>query len=395
MNRLGFSQDEVFACRLLVVDDVPVNCELIASYLELAGFSAIETAADGVEALEKIGEFGPDLLLLDLSMPRMDGYEVCRRLRADATNSDLPILVETALDEPGQRAAAFKAGATDLVTKPINRDELIARVRIHLERRLLIGKLLRYHDRLEGELATARQMQAAMLPSRKRIGRIEEEYGLRISAHFEPSDELGGDFWGMRRLSRNRLGVFVVDFTGHGVTAAMNTFRLQSLMGDRWDHADNPAAFLEVLNAALVPLLPSNQFATMLYAVVDVAEGQLTFSAAAATDPFLGRNGSCDLVRGDGQGLPLGISLNASYDNRSLAFAPGNLLFLYSDALLDPSESDTETLTEERLARTVGCAFAAADQRSPLAAIIDDYRSRNQDGPSDDVTAILLESIRG
>jgi len=394
MNRLGLSQDEVLGCRLLVVDDVPVNCELIASYLELAGFSAIETAADGVEALEKVGNFRPDLLLLDLSMPRMDGYEVCRRLRADSTNSDLPILVETALDEPGQRAAAFKAGATDLVTKPINRDELIARVRIHLERRLMIGNLLRFHDRLEGELATARQMQAAMLPSHKRIRRIEEEYGLRIAAHFEPSDELGGDFWGMRRLSRRRLGVFLVDFTGHGVTAAMNTFRLQSLMGDRWDHAEDPAEFLTALNAALVPLLPSNQFATMFYAAIDVDEGDLTFAAAASTDPFLGRKGSCDLIRGDGQGLPLGISANATYENRRLAFAPGNLLFLYSDALLDPVESDEEFVAEEHLGRIVGQAFESADQRSPLDVVIDDYRSRNENGPTDDVTAVLLQSIR-
>jgi sigma-B regulation protein RsbU (phosphoserine phosphatase) len=148
----------IFDCLILVVDDTEFNRTLITAMLHQAGFRRIEHAVDGIDALKKIGDELPDLVILDIVMPGLDGFEVCRHLRADPRFSDLPVLVQTALSNTEDRNKAFQLGTTDLITKPIDRNELLARVRIHLENRVLIQDLQLYRARLESELGMAREM---------------------------------------------------------------------------------------------------------------------------------------------------------------------------------------------------------------------------------------------
>ena len=123
---------------LLIVDDEPTGWGLLKEILAARGFNRIDIATSGQEALEKIKQRPYDLVLLDLVMPDVDGFTVCRTIRNSLGFERLPIIVQTYLDKPGDRARAFAAGATDLVAKPINAAELEARVRIHLENRALI-----------------------------------------------------------------------------------------------------------------------------------------------------------------------------------------------------------------------------------------------------------------
>ena len=248
-------------CRVLVVEDNALNRRLIAAHLMAAGITNLAFATDGVEGLEKLPEFGPDLVILDIMMPRMDGFQFLEHMRADADFADVPVLVETALEQSEKRNAAFTAGANDLITKPINAVEMIARVRIHLENRLLVENLKDFRARVETELLTARAMQEAMLPTPDLMGDMEERYGLCLDAHFETSSELGGDIWGLHPVDERRVGIFTVDFSGHGVNAALNTFRLHALMGQIGHGGDDPAEYLSAINRQLVHLLPRGQFA--------------------------------------------------------------------------------------------------------------------------------------
>jgi phosphoserine phosphatase RsbU/P len=154
----------IFDCLILVVDDTEFNRTLITAMLRQAGFLRIQHAVDGIDALKKIGDELPDLVILDIVMPGLDGFEVCRHLRADPRFSDLPVLVQTALSNTEDRNKAFQLGTTDLITKPIDRNELLARVRIHLENRVLIQDLQLYRARLESELGMAREMYNHLLP---------------------------------------------------------------------------------------------------------------------------------------------------------------------------------------------------------------------------------------
>jgi len=113
---------------ILVVDDTPHNVKLLADVLVARGYT-VSTAGSGKEALDKVATDGPDLVLLDVVMPEMSGYEVCKTLRADPTTVRLPVVMVTALDPAQERVKGIEAGADDFLTKPINQAELLARVR--------------------------------------------------------------------------------------------------------------------------------------------------------------------------------------------------------------------------------------------------------------------------
>ena len=142
--------------RLLIADDNPQNCELLDAYLDGEGHE-VEFAVDGEDTLAKVASFEPDLLLLDIMMPRMSGYEVCQQLKADEATRDIPILMVTALKEAGDIERAVAAGADDFLSKPVNRLELKTRVRSLLRVRHLTNE----RDRL---LAYLREVEAQANP---------------------------------------------------------------------------------------------------------------------------------------------------------------------------------------------------------------------------------------
>jgi two-component system, sensor histidine kinase and response regulator len=117
---------------LLIVDDQPQNLRLVSDFLAEQGFDLM-LARSGAQALEQVTLAKPDLILLDVRMPRMDGFEVCRRLKAAPASVDIPVIFMTAEDETAQKVTAFSLGAVDYITKPIQRDELLARIRLHLQ----------------------------------------------------------------------------------------------------------------------------------------------------------------------------------------------------------------------------------------------------------------------
>ena len=142
--------------KILIVDDQIVVRKLIEFYLTAGGYNNLIFAEDGDDALAAIEAEAPDLVILDLQMPRMGGFEVCERLRGNADYQMLPILVQTAADSAEDRARIFEAGATDMVGKPINDAELRARVGIHLQNRHMLNQLSVYRESIERELSIAR-----------------------------------------------------------------------------------------------------------------------------------------------------------------------------------------------------------------------------------------------
>ncbi len=317
--------------RVLVVDDNQVNLHLLTAILERGGIGWVEVASDGMQALARLPNFDPDLLLLDLMMPGLDGFEVCRRVRALAAFRHLPVLVQSSLNRAEDRARAFAAGATDYISKPINANELISRVRNHLRNRILVMSLQHYRRRREAELNLARRMQQRLLPRQPQIEAALAK-GLVIRSHFAPSSELGGDLWGLFTDRWGRQAIWLIDFSGHGVAAALNTFRLHVLLQQIGAGDHDPAGVLAMVNRRLCSLLPQGQFATMLVGVVDPEAHRFIYATAAATRPLVWSEGDRVPRLGGSAGLPLGLTTRATYENRELGFGRGTSIFLYSDA---------------------------------------------------------------
>jgi sigma-B regulation protein RsbU (phosphoserine phosphatase) len=380
------------AARILIADDSPTQRQMIAHCLREAGFGIFEFAADGQEALVRFTEFGPDLVLLDLSMPAMDGLEACRILSAREQRS-VPILIQSATQTPRERVRAFEAGAVDFIVKPFYAPELVARVCTHLQNRHLVTRLRQFRERLSDELNAARLMQDSLMPSARTLDALRHSMGLDIAAHCEMSSELGGDIWGLRVIDSQRIGIYIADFTGHGVASAANAFRLHGVLGENGIRFERPDLVLQALNVRMSGVLPTGNFATMFYGVLDLAENRLSYAAAGATAPMLILpDGGVRAI--DSSGLPVGLKPWHEYEVRSVAFPPGAELLLYSDALLEAPDDRDRTWDEEgllsRLAEESRAASGAGDRIAALLAAFDAGRARPL---PDDLTLVVLRRI--
>lgn len=332
---------EIADCKILIVDDVAVLRTLIKTCLQKAGFTNIKTAESGDEALEVLDHINPDLIILDIVMPGTDGFEVCRIIRKSKIHSAIPILIQTGMEATQERAAVFEVGANDLISKPINVYELIARVKLQLHNLILSRKEKAYQARMESELNSARVIQESLLPAQTAIEKIESHLKIQIQNHWKASSELGGDLWGVQRIDDHRLSFYIIDFSGHGVASALNTFRLHTLINESNMDWSDPKSCLQVVNAHLAKVLSTEQFATLFWAVIDFKEDHLTFSSAAAPPVLVGTRGDVDSIYFlDTAGLPVGVLSSYKYENQVIDFPADSFIFVYSDALIESPDED-------------------------------------------------------
>lgn len=237
------------------------------------------------------------------------------------------------------------------------------------------------------EMHLARSMQSELLPPAAELAWLAKRYGVRVSGFFETSNTLGGDLWGLDPLDDHRFILWLADFSGHGVTAALNTFRLHTLLEHTTEDRDRPARFLAELNQRLIGLLPMGQYATMLYGVVDVRQGCFTYAAAAAPRPVVARPGEA-ILPGDGSGLPLGVSRAAMYAERELALAPGAVLFLASDALAESPAENGAKLGQGGVAELVREVVTARGGQVDVDCILAPFLATVKRPLRDDLTAV-------
>ena len=385
---------DVADCLVLVVDDdVEFQQFLIGEALSAMGITRIAYAADGIAGLDSARSRPPDLIVLDIAMPNMNGFEMLRHLRADPDLAEVPVIVQTGQDSSDHRNQMFSAGATDFVSKPINMAEFQGRVRVHLNNVVLLRQVTGQLQRVAEELTAAAEVQRRLLPTASDLAGLRHDHGLAIDYRFEPSSALGGDFWGTFNLDSHTVAFYVCDFAGHGVSAALNTIRLHTMI-DRQPMrpGQDPAGYVAQLNLGLCEQSTSRYFATFILAVVDTVRHTLTYCAAGAPHPMVvSPSGELDIL--DGSGMPLGVSKSAEYRNLSATFAPGASLFLYSDAL-------SESRNAQGILGTVGIArLLSAALIDPRHDVLDDllerFRQSTLTRVEDDLTAVLVRRAPG
>jgi len=239
---------------------------------------------------------------------------------------DFPLAVAVAMTDQ----AVLSLWGRDAAIMLVGASAAVAAVVLML---LLQHKLREYRNRISRELDAARLMQLELLPSMATQEAVADCGGLRIASYFQPSSEIGGDIWGILPINERCIGVFIADFTGHGVTAALNTFRLHALIHEYKHLHQDPVALLSALNRRLAALLSIGQFASFLYVVIDYNGDRLSVASAGSPPPILmtDMGGPAQLV--EAVGVPLGILRDTPYQLYERSFLPGARLLLFSDGL--------------------------------------------------------------
>ncbi|HSV29235.1 MAG TPA: SpoIIE family protein phosphatase [Candidatus Omnitrophota bacterium] len=385
--------------RVLLVEDNPGDARLVTMALAASGnprfaVTHVVRLADALAHLR--GDTPVDVVLLDLTLPDSSGIATLSRLQEAAPN--LAIVVMTGLDDPAFADYALEVGAQDYLVKSDDPERTvvrairyaITRMNAQLERQALMDRLSAQQQRLMQELSAARAMQFDLLPRPELTNGALAALGMSVEAYFEPSSGIGGDLWGCLEAGPDCMSFYAFDFSGHGIGAALNVFRLHALIRDHWVPGRGPAETLADLGSALSGLLGTGQFATMILCTLDCRRDELVWAAAGAPAPLAMVDGGMEFL--DTTGLPLGLSKNPHYDNHSMPFPRGSTLFIYSDAVVEATDDADQLLGEEALAEMVA-ATIAADGRFSVDGLLDRLFARVRLPIEDDLTAVSISRL--
>jgi sigma-B regulation protein RsbU (phosphoserine phosphatase) len=368
-------------CRVLIVDDVKANVDMLVEALR--GDFKLSVALDGEAALRAVERNAPDLLLLDIMMPGIDGYEVCRRLRADKATRELPIMFLSSLEDVQDKARGFELGANDYLTKPFEILEVKARVRSLLKAKAYADAVRAAQDR---DLAIAREIQMGILPSD--LVTPTQRLGLDVHAMIEPARHVGGDLFEVLRVSEDRLVVAVGDVCGKGIPAALFMAVAVTLLRTLARQLEGPREIVARLNEELAAQNPRGMFVTM--ACLELRGGTVT-GANAGHDTTL-------LVRGSGStaqvfpssGTPLGLMAGQAYASETLELGAGDTLVLSTDGVSEARDPAGAFFGEERL---TACFAGGAGQTATesVARVMQAVRAFAAGAPqSDDITILAV-----
>jgi phosphoserine phosphatase RsbU/P len=383
--------------RILVVDDVEDNRHLLTRRLKRAGYSDITAAADGEEALALIESEAFDLVLLDIMMPRCDGYQVLERLRNAARLHELPVIVISALNEMDSVVRCIELGAIDYLPKPFNPTLLRARVSASLEHKALRDTMRAQLARLEEELDAARKLQLSMVPTV--FPAPTPECPVEIFAVMEPAREVGGDLYDFFPAADGRLAFAIGDVSGKGVAAAMfmartkNLLRVVTGLTQRADGAPaSPAEIVARVNQELAADNDMMMFVTLLFGFIDPQSGAVSFCSAGHDPAYRVGPEGVAAVEGP-QGLALGIMADWQYESGALELAPGEALYLYTDGISEAVAAGDCMFGKERLENLLR-ELSTAPAETLIRATVQATRDFAGDCPqSDDITSLALRYL--
>jgi sigma-B regulation protein RsbU (phosphoserine phosphatase) len=329
-------------CRVLVVDDVKSNVDLLVETLR--GDYKLSVALGGEDALRSIARNRPDLVLLDIMMPDLDGYEICRRLRAVEATRELPIMFLSSLEDVHDKARGFEVGANDYLTKPFEILEVKARVRSLLKAKSYAEAVKAAAER---DLRIAREIQMGLLPAN--VPAQIQGTGLDVHAVLEPARQVGGDLFEVLRLAPDRLLVAVGDVSGKGIPAALFMAVTMTLLRNLARQGHAPEEILAQLNDELLAQNPRGMFVTLQCMMFDLAAGRVTCASA-------GHHGAVRIIPGDAPGLTftsagrvLGLMPREEISSETQDLVAGETFVLFTDGVSEAFGPGDDLFGEERL----------------------------------------------
>ncbi|OKA27554.1 fused response regulator/phosphatase [Bacillus cereus] len=375
---------------ILIVDDNPVNIFVIEKILKQAGYQDLVSLNSAQELFEYI-QFGKDssrhneidLILLDIMMPEIDGLEVCRRLQKGEKFKDIPIIFVTALEDANKLAEALDMGAMDYITKPINKVELLARMRVALRLKSELNWHKEQEENLRNELDLATQVQRNLLSSPLR------EDHIKIEASYLPSFKLAGDMYYWYKIDENRYGIILLDVMGHGVSASLVCMFISSVLRETIKCLIDPELVIKDLNKYMTLLHNENDnipyYFTAIYLVVNTEDRTIEYVNAGHPSGYVlvDETNVVELNRGS---CAVGFFDEIKVEKTVIPFEKNAQIVLFTDGVLEAIAND-EFEAEEKL-RT----FTERKWGDLEKEIEEFYKEEQKEAQSDDMCLIMIQT---
>ena len=389
--------------KIFIVDDDLVNRKLLAAILKKEGYALLE-ARDGEEAVELAFREMPDLILLDIMMPKKDGYEVCAELKGDNRMANVPIIFLSAKTQAEDKIKGLDLGGADYVTKPFDRGEVLARVKTQLKIAGLTKEvikaneaLVKKQEALDEDLKAAAGIQRSLLPKEPPDAGIVD-----VAWRFMPCDRIGGDIFNMIRLDETHWGIYMLDVSGHGVPSALVAVSASQILrpqqGLVLKKSIKPPPFYEVVSPAEVlnlldqeyPIERFNKFFTISYIVLDTEDKSIRYSNAAHPPPIL-LHGDGEMELLDKGGTIIGMGGLLPFEEGKKQARAGDKLFIYTDGIVEYQDKDGGFYGDERFHRELQ-RLRKMSISDLVDGIIDSIMDFGDDNPPrDDVTLLGIE----
>ncbi len=392
--------------RVLLVDDNPTNLQVLFQTLDGRGYKLL-IAKSGDDALKIARKANPQLVLLDIMMPGMDGYEVCRRLKADPDIQETAVIFLSALGVTKDKVKGLELGAVDYITKPFQADEVIARVNTHLTIHRLKQSLAARNQQLQAanermrtDLEAAAKVQQSLLPEVAPATQSAE-----FAWTYRPSEELAGDALNMFKIDDRHIGLYVVDVSGHGVASALLAVSVTRNLSPQpgrvsliTEPSDEPGGYAIVspsevasrLNAMYPMDFKARLYFCLVYGVFDTETRQLRFVSAGTPGPIRYRPGEGAKVF-DVPATPIGLFQESEYEDTTLELKPGDRIYLHSDGINEARNAAGEDLGRPRMCATLETAAAGSLELSIDALISQAIAWRGSKNLADDVALVAME----
>lgn len=385
--------------KVLVVDDNADKRYLLSCILE-PNFHVIQ-AENGRKALMMIESDQPEVVLLDVLMPELDGFEVCRRMKANPKIAEIPVLFVTVLNHDETRVEGLELGAEDFINWPVNPSELVARVkaRVRSSRPLTqLRSVLEEQSRLleeerQREAATQYELEQARLVQQRFVTNVlPQGRGLEFANRYRPSRQVGGDIFDVVPVNSCELVMLMADISGHGVPAALLTSVTKVLFRTGVEQCSEPAKFVRWLNRQISAYLAAGEFLTVFVGWWNSKSHTFTY-AGAGHPPAL-------LVTPDGQQIErlhvsqgiVGIMPDNNFHQRNLELNLGDRLVFYTDGITEAMNSEQQLFGEERLAEAC-TRYAAVPLKTMVESVFAELDAFLNGEPQNDDQALLALEV--
>lgn len=390
---------------ILVVEDSKSTRLILNKQLTSWGFN-VTICTDGDSALSLLKSQPFDLVITDWVMPNIDGMELIRRIRELKEDSFIYIIVLTGMSKREDLLFAFETGADDFLTKPVDYGELRARIRTasriaNLERQLSQKnrKLLETMERMQKDLQAGAELQISLLPED-----ALERNGIRFDSGFQPCNELAGDIFNFFAAEANKVLVYLLDVSGHGVKAALLAVTLSKLMNPEGPTSILHSAFsftgtstlaepnevARLLNEEFQIEKNNSQYFTLIYGIFDTDE--LVFRYVCAGHPpmlLFKRKGSVEIL--EGKDVPIGFVADYSFQNDQVQLDQGDRLYIYSDGIPEAGNSSGEEFGTERMISILNDhrELSLKESMQALVHAVNDWSAQSCE---DDISLVGIEA---